>query len=1196
MFKEFFRYDLVYRLRQPMIYIFFAVVFLLVFIDGLSENVTIGGSNGQYNINSGIIVASKVTFMSLLAVFMTVALTNAAALRDFDTKFGQILFTVPLRKNAYIYGRFLSSVVLALIPVIAILLAILTASFFVDSDRLSEFSVVTYTTAFFFFGLPNTLIAAAILFPVALKTRKHALSFVAAILLFIGYQISSEFIQSFDNQWLAAFLDPFGVTLIIQESKYWTIEEMNTLPLPITSDLIFNRVLWISISGLILFLTAHSFSFAPKLKRHKKNENENAIARKTPHLLFSTYKALPSVSKTYGFDVNLQQLWIQLRLELGVLFRSPAFLVLLLFGTVSTLGNISNVDSLFGTGNQPVSFLMVDGIRSSLYLVIAIVIGFYSGQLVWAERKAKMNELVDVSSQASWVPLLSKFLVLTIAVLALMSVNIFFAMLIQLIKGYTSLEPLVYFIEIIALDLPYFMLVIALALLIHVLVNRQYLGFFLFLVLIIFQLFVWPSFEIDSNLLSFGGRPEHTYSDMSRWLPYADGLFGYTVYWSLIGIFLLIVGTLFWVQGQGGNFKNRLATAKLRFHGRASMFTLLTFLFWGGMASLLFYKSDVLNENLSRAAQIQLSVDYEQTYKKYEGIPQPRVVAVDYQVDLYPEKRGMQAQVKLWLQNKHQQALSELYFSLPTLFSVEIDVPASTITLSDKTLGFQVYKLDQPLAAGDSIEVVVNVSYEAKGIENELQLPNLTQNGIFLNNTVFMPVIGYDGSKELPDDEEREKYGLGKHQGLPELKTDCSNGCQNNYISSDADWVKVRSVISTSSSQTAIAPGELMRTWQEGDRNYYEYEIKKPVINFFAFLSGQYEVKREKWNGIDIEVYHHPTHDYNVEKMITSMKASIDYNSTKFSPYPHRFARVIEFPRFAKFAQAFPGTMPYSESIGFLADLKDSEDIDVVTYVVSHEMAHQWWAHQLIGANMEGTVMLAESFAQYSALMVMEKMYGKEKMHQFLKYEMDKYLDSRSKLEDEPPLVKVGYENSIYYNKGSVVMYALREYLGEDSVNMALRRFMDKYAYTEPPYPTSLDFMEEIYAVTPDSLRYLVDDFFHKVILYDNAVEEATYTRLENGKYEVKLTLKTRKLASTGKGTEEEQALNDYIGVGIYGKKEAGKSLGKQLYREFHQFQQTNNQLSFITDEEPVKVAIDPRYLLPDRFPEDNMKSIDKIE
>ena len=129
--------------------------------------------------------------------------------------------------------------------------------------------------------------------------------------------------------------------------------------------------------------------------------------------------------------------------------------------------------------------------------------------------------------------------------------------------------------------------------------------------------------------------------------------------------------------------------------------------------------------------------------------------------------------------------------------------------------------------------------------------------------------------------------------------------------------------------------------------------------------------------------------------MMNSIKKSLDYFTHNFGPYYHKEARIIEFPRVASFAQAFAGTMPYSESIGFIANLNHPDDIDMVYYVVAHEMGHQWWAHQVIGANMQGATLLSESLAQYSALMVMEKEYGRDIMRKFLRYEMDNYLRSR---------------------------------------------------------------------------------------------------------------------------------------------------------------------------------------------------------
>jgi aminopeptidase N len=173
------------------------------------------------------------------------------------------------------------------------------------------------------------------------------------------------------------------------------------------------------------------------------------------------------------------------------------------------------------------------------------------------------------------------------------------------------------------------------------------------------------------------------------------------------------------------------------------------------------------------------------------------------------------------------------------------------------------------------------------------------------------------------------------------------------------------------------------------------------------------------------------------------MERSLDYYQSAFGPYQFDQARIIEFPGYATFAQAFANTMPYSEAIGFLADNSDPDAIDYVFYVTAHEVGHQWWAHQVIGGNVQGGTMLVETMAQYSALMVMEKEYGRDKMQKFLRYELDRYLRDRGgELVAEMPLSQVENQQYIHYRKGSVVMYALRDLIGEDKVNAALAKFL----------------------------------------------------------------------------------------------------------------------------------------------------------
>ena len=114
----------------------------------------------------------------------------------------------------------------------------------------------------------------------------------------------------------------------------------------------------------------------------------------------------------------------------------------------------------------------------------------------------------------------------------------------------------------------------------------------------------------------------------------------------------------------------------------------------------------------------------------------------------------------------------------------------------------------------------------------------------------------------------------------------------------------------------------------------------------------------------------------------------------------------------------------------------------MVTYVTAHEVGHQWWAHQVIGADQQGATLLVESLAQYSALMVMEQMYGPEQIRKFLKYELDRYLRSRGgEVLEELPLMRVENQPYIHYQKGGAGRCTCcKDQIGEDKVNARAAR------------------------------------------------------------------------------------------------------------------------------------------------------------
>ena len=379
-------------------------------------------------------------------------------------------------------------------------------------------------------------------------------------------------------------------------------------------------------------------------------------------------------------------------------------------------------------------------------------------------------------------------------------------------------------------------------------------------------------------------------------------------------------------------------------------------------------------------------------------------------------------------------------------------------------------------------------------------------------------------------------------------------------------------------------------------RRIYTYEMDDEIWPFFSFVSAEYAVAKDQWNDVAIEIYHHPAHDYNVEPMIRGTKKSLDYFTQAFSPYQYRQFRILEFPRYASFAQSFPNTIPFSEAIGFVADLRDEDSLDTVFYVTAHELAHQWWGHQVAGARMQGMTVIIETLAQYSALMVMEKEYGPDKMRRFLRYELDRYLQSRGgELIEELPLAYSENQAYIHYQKGSLVMYALKDAIGEDQVNLALRNFLDKYAFGTGPFPTALDLVAEFRAVAPAEFQELITDMFEKITLYDFAVDEATYAESDGG-YEVTFTPKARKMYADGEGQEADASLQTFVDIGVFPEPDGELDdylLPQPLYFERHKLNSDNLEpITIRVDTLPHKVGLDPYNKLIDRNPEDNLKTL----
>jgi aminopeptidase N len=344
---------------------------------------------------------------------------------------------------------------------------------------------------------------------------------------------------------------------------------------------------------------------------------------------------------------------------------------------------------------------------------------------------------------------------------------------------------------------------------------------------------------------------------------------------------------------------------------------------------------------------------------------------------------------------------------------------------------------------------------------------------------------------------------------------------------------------------------------------------------------------------VNLEVYYDPAHSYDIDDMLASSRAGLDYFQANFSPYQFTQYRIMEFPRYRTFAQSFPNTVPFSEAIGFITRMTKPTDVDLTYFVTAHELGHQWWGHQLIGGQVQGSNMMSETLAQYSAYMLMQHKYGKDYMHKVLRHFLDQYLRGRSgELRHEPPLALVQREAYVWYQKGGQIMYTLADYIGEDKVNAALHNFLTAHRYAnannqvDGAYPDTRMLVDALRAQTPPDLQYLVDDGFNRIVLYDNKAISATSRELLNGKFEVTLDVQARKVQADGNGVESPMALSDYIDVGVF---TGAKDEEKPLYMKREKLTQEHQRFTVVVDKQPTRAGIDPYNKLIDRISDDNM-------
>ena len=1197
MFLQIFWFDFKCNLKRKSTWLFFIAFFLasvayIAVEGGLVFDVPYHAIAYFNSARSFALILNGIVNNSLLGTIVLITIMAPAIQKDFQYNSHSIYFTKPISKFGYVVGRFMSAFLTALLAVMGSVLAFVVMCNLpiYPPGRVGSYDLWNYLQGFVYLIIPNAFFVGVLFFSIVTYTRNMMSGYIASIVLLMLLNNDSLFPDDIDPL-IMSLKDPYGTAALSEVTKYWSPVDENKLAIPFTADLLYNRILWLAVSGMLFLFTYWRFNFqhyAPTFSLFRKKKTDTINEKAT-----TIIKHLPKVTSIFDTALSIKQ-WVSLtRLEFKNLVKSWYFIIILLLPSVLMLLESGRAGG-FGLRLLPTSFHMVDTILNFCRAYVDVIIVFYSGALVWRERNSKTEEIISATPIKTWVLQFSKIASLIGMYVAIIIYFILFFIFFQIANGFTDIQPFVYIQSLLGYNLVNIVILACFTVSVQVLVNNRYLGYLICIVIMVLLPLAFNKLGIETRLVQFNSAYNLPYSDMNgfghRFLPFML----YKFYWLAFSCLLLTTANLMWSRGNEHSFKSRLIVAKYnvaKIHLLSYVLGLSCMIFFG---SFIYYNTRVLYKFHTVSEMDEQTANFEKKYKKYEALPKLKIIDVNVQLAIYPETRSMEVNGAYWIKNKGTRNVDSLFFKYNENyrnFKIEVLNNSLTEVIGDSICGVKVLKFGKTIIAGDSLQLKFSYRDAPRGFKHGGIHTGVFGNGTYLTSKEVFPNISYDDSWELTDSIKRITYNLKPGRGTRSFED--SLFLKNNYVSPDADWIRYECTISTNSSQTAVSSGDLVRKWTENKRNYFHYKMNVPALMYLCFQSGKYEVKASKWKDVNIEIYHDKHHGYNTETMINGVKKSLEYYNNNFSSYPFKQLRIVEFPRYMDGGQGFANMITFSEGRDFIAapEFGNKNSVNCF-FTTAHEVAHQWWGHQVVGANVEGNALIGESLAEYSALRVLEKEFGEKVIHTYLKYELDNYLTERTKDNSNEEVLLFSQEQPyVYYNKAAIVLYAISDLIGEQEMNKMLKAYIARAAFQQAPYTTSLEFETLLKAATPDSLKYAIVDGFEKITFYENRTKDVSFVKLPSGKYKVSITIDAMKLYADEKGKTTSANMNDYIDIGIFGKGTAG-SEPIELYNGKFKIKSGLNTFEFSVDSEPYEAGIDPYFKLIDRTTDDNVRKV----